>query len=184
MSGIHKIFTTIAAVLCAALILPVQSVSAHFLDSDLVLNDVPVGPYVLSVWTVANVLNETSMHISSRLTDPVTGGPVLAANVRYVIRDLQNIQVEIICDAAPASPLNGFLFEGDVPLQDYGSYRVTVEVLDGQGLGGKAAYDYPVFPISAWMQGLVAVLLVIGLVATGWLIKEGYLIFFKKRNTS
>ena len=180
MTGRFRIFLTTLAVLCAALITPSGRASAHFIDSDLVVDNVPVGPYRLSVWTVARTLDETSMHITSMLTDPDTGAPVLAANVRYVIRDIAELEAEIICDASPASPVNGFLFEGDVPLPDFGSYRITVEVSDTEDRGGEATYIFPVYPLSGVMQIFVTSLLVIGLLATGRLIREGYLIFTKK----
>ena len=180
MSGSFRIFLFSLAALCTALILPSGRASAHFIDSDLVVNNVPVGQYHLSVWTVARTLDETSIHITSRLTDPGTGAPVLAANVRYVIRDTAGLETEIISDASPASPVNGFLFEVDVPLPDFGSYRITVEVSDAQDRGGEASYIFPVYPLSTVMRIFVTGLLVIGLLATGWLIREGYLIFNKK----
>ncbi|HUF37043.1 MAG TPA: hypothetical protein VMN57_00845 [Anaerolineales bacterium] len=170
-------------VFCAALVLPNGSASAHFIDSDLVMDEVPVGPYRLSVWTVADVTGGASMHITSRLSDPATGGPVAAAKVRYVIRDLQGLQTEIICDASPATPLNGFIYEGDVPLDEYGSYRITVEISDPQDLLGEASYVFPVYPFSKAVQVMVSVLLVIGLLATAWILREGYLIFVKKRSS-
>ncbi len=180
MTGSLRIFLTTLVVLCAALILPSGRASAHFIGSDLVVDNVAVGPYHLSVWTVARTLNETSMHITARLTDPGTGAPILAANVRYVIRDAAELEAEIISEASPASPVNGFLFESDVPLPDFGSYRITVEVSDAQDRGGDATYIFPVYPLSGVMKIFVTGLLLIGLLATGWLIREGYLIFTKK----
>ena len=183
MSGRYKLFLTTILALGAALLTPSGRASAHFLDSDLVMDNVEVGPYLLSVWTVAGGFDEASMHITSRLVDAGTGGPVLAAEVRYVVTDVQGLIPAILCDAAPASPVNGFLFEGDVPLPDFGSYRVTVEVVDGQGAGGEASYVFPVYPISGFMQVFVTVMLLVGLLATGWILREGYNIFVKKRSS-
>jgi hypothetical protein len=179
---LNRFRLTIIIALGAAIFLLPGGASAHFLDSNLVMSDVEVGPYRLTVWTTATVVDDTSIHITSRLVDPDTGAPVLAAQVRYLVTDSQGQLAEIICDASPASPVNGFLFEGDVPLPDFGSYRVTVEVVDGQDRGGDATYYFPVYPISTFMQVLVTILLVVGLVATGWIVREGFIIFYKKRS--
>jgi hypothetical protein len=176
-----KLRTAVIVAIALALSISVTPASAHVLDSDLYVNGAPVGPYEVSVWTVASVTEDVSIHLTSSVVQPENKAPLLAAKVNYRIEDMRTPRPVIVSPASVALPTNGFTYESTVQLPQPGSYRITVDVRDSTDTGGEVTFVIAVYPVSIWMKALIYLLLAIGIVMVLWLAREGILIVMKRR---
>ena len=180
----RKAILVFGLVIWAALFIAVGPARAHIMDSDLVVNGVRIGPYRLSVWSVASFEDAIQLHLSSRLNHAEADNPVMAARVAYTLENLTTGAKAVSYPAAPAMPANNFLYETSVDLSEPGRYRVTVNVVDSTDFDGGVTYEISVFPPSPWMKILVSVLLAGGVAAMLWMLRDGARTFRKIKTRS
>ncbi len=151
-----------------------QPASAHILDSDLMVQDAAVGPYFVSVWTVASGIHPTSVHLSAQVSNAAGEPlPVAASHVQFTLAPVNEGEPPIVVEPAPFSTGDKFLHEANIELHQPGQFQVLVEVTDLAGVGGQVTYDLDLSPPSLFAQAAIIVFMIVGIIAMLWLLKEG-----------
>jgi len=131
----------------------------------LLLENVPAGPYLLSVWlNPPEVVAGRPFHVTVGLNQAGDGSgrPVLDADVLVELLPAGGDQPSLVETATTEQSTNKLLFEADMQIMEAGSYTVRVTASGGEGVGS-AEFDLEISPAKddvglGWLAGIPALM--------------------------
>lgn len=139
-------------------------VSAHG-GGVLQLENVPAGPYLLSVWLdPPDVVAGRPFHVTVGLNQvsESVGRPVLDADILVELLPAGADQPSLVEMATTEQSINKLLYEADLQIMEAGSYTVRVTARGGEGMGS-AQFDLVISPEKdndglGWLLGIPALI--------------------------
>ena len=154
--------------------------SAHVDEAgSLQLSSVPVGAYIVTVWSYPAVPLAGEFHFDVRVTDFLHNDPPRNCEVTLTAKLIQGAEGQQSVRAAPVTYGDDMVYEGRLRLNEAGSYRMTVTIHDDAGEAGRAGFNLDVE--SVWAYKLLT--LVFGALAVPislWLAFEGLTVWRRR----
>lgn len=160
----------IVSLLC---VLTATSVWAHGADESVIqLQDVHLGPYRLTVMTAPRAILVGSLHVVVMVKDALAPRPRVILHMTVEAIPLTGAGRRQTSAAIPfISPFGSH--EAQLDLTQPGRYQIIVHVP-----GTIQTMTFEVEVVSGvWMQGIILALFALTVVVTGWLVKEGFIIW-------
>ncbi|GJM41620.1 MAG: hypothetical protein DHS20C20_19020 [Ardenticatenaceae bacterium] len=149
-------------------LLPINHLLAHG-GGELKVGNAPIGRYLVSAWVNPPTVQAGQLiHVTVGIAQESNGEPVLDASVNVLIMDQNGATVETAV-ATTEQSVNRLFYEADLDPISTGIYEMQVVVTGNEG-EGEVSFPLEVVPrsILPWMAGILAGLIVIGLVVRSW----------------
>lgn len=147
-----------------------------------------LGPYKVTIFGSASVSEQAHLHLSATVAIPENNMPVLTSKVYFQVAQIDShghVSENVLAvEASQPNASNGFIQEANVTLPQAGNYQVTTIVRDTLGQGGQTSFNIQALPVTIWTKIIVIALLIQGIVALLWLVKEGLTVWTRDKGVA
>ncbi|MDX1437831.1 MAG: hypothetical protein R3335_13550 [Anaerolineales bacterium] len=167
-------------ILLIAMALPSGVADAHEFEDIHLVDEALLGPYRITVTALPNPITTGRVLLAAEIDFAASQIPATDCEVQFQVVSTSGESHVLQVDAVSRTTSTGYQYEGEIQIEDAGSYKGSVLVTDSSGPIGQIPFQMDVAEVSPWVKVIVIGMLIQGAIFGLWLLKNVYRVWFGK----